>query len=57
MAMKKVYKGGLVGVRISEEINSRIRKEAVETGRTLSDLVRETLSQKWGGQAQEVRAA
>ncbi len=57
MARPKEFHGGNMGVRLPKDIDQRLREASLETGRSLSDLIRETLSQTWGeGQkAQEIR--
>lgn len=58
MARPKVFHGGNVGVRLPKDVDIRLRAAALETGKTLSDLIRETLAQTWGAgqKAQEMRA-
>jgi hypothetical protein len=48
MARPKVFHGGNVGVRLPKDVDLRLRATALETGRSLSDLIRETLAQAWG---------
>ena len=48
MARPKKFHGGNVGVRLPKDIDLRLRAAALETGRSLSDLIRETLAQSWG---------
>lgn len=48
MARPKMFHGGNVGVRLPRDIDLRLRAAALETGRSLSDLIRETLAQTWG---------
>lgn len=57
MAAPKRFHGSNVGVRLSKDVDTRLRAASIETGRSLSDLIRETLSLTWGkGQkAQEIR--
>lgn len=58
MARPKIFHGGNVGVRLPKDVDIRLRAAALETGKTLSDLIRETLAQTWGAgqKAQEMRA-
>lgn len=57
MARPKVFHGGNVGLRLPKDIDLRLRAAALETGRSLSDLIRESLAQTWGEgrKAQEIR--
>lgn len=48
MARPKVFNGGNVGVRLPRDIDQRLRAASLETGRSLSDLIRETLAETWG---------
>ncbi len=48
MSAKKRFEGGYVGVKLPQDVNTRLRAASLETGRTLSDLIRETLAQTWG---------
>jgi hypothetical protein len=48
MARPKLFHGGPVGVRLPKEIDLRLRTAALETGKSLSDLIRETLGPVWG---------
>jgi hypothetical protein len=59
MARPKVFHGGNVGVRLPRDVDLRLRAAAIETGKTLSDLIRETLAMTWGAKqkAQEMRAS
>ncbi len=58
MARPKILHGGNVGVRLPRDIDLCLRAASLETGKSLSDLIRETLARTWGkGQkAQEIRA-
>jgi hypothetical protein len=55
----KRFCGGYVGLKLPHDINVRLRAASLESGRTLSDLIRETLASRWGkgqkAQAQETR--
>ena len=57
MARPKLFFGSNVGLRLPREIDLRLRAASLETGRTLSDLIRETLAQTWGKgkKGQEIR--
>jgi len=48
MARPKIFCGGPIGVRLPRDIDLRLRAASLETGRSLSDLVRETLAASWG---------
>ena len=48
MARPKVFHGGNVGVRLPRDVDLRLRATALETGKSLSDLIREALSLTWG---------
>jgi hypothetical protein len=48
MARPKIYHGGNVGVRLPKDIDLCLRAASLSTGRSLSDLIRETLAQTWG---------
>jgi hypothetical protein len=48
MARPKVFHGGNVGVRLPKDIDLLLRAKSLATGRTLSDLIRETLARAWG---------
>jgi hypothetical protein len=48
MARPKVYYGSNVGLRLHRDVDLCLRAAALQTGRTLSDLIRETLAQTWG---------
>lgn len=48
MARPKIFHGGNVGVRLPRDIDVCLRATALQTGRSLSDLIRETLAQTWG---------
>jgi predicted HicB family RNase H-like nuclease len=58
MARPKIFHGGNVGVRLPRDIDLRLRAAALETGKSLSHLIRETLAQTWGAgqKAPEMRA-
>jgi len=58
MARPKVFHGGNVGVRLPRDVDLRLRAAALETGKSLSDLIRETLALTWGAKqkGQEVKA-
>jgi hypothetical protein len=48
MARPKIYHGGNVGVRLPKDIDLCLRAASLSTGRSLSDLILETLAQTWG---------
>jgi len=48
MARPKVFHGGGVGLKLPLDINLRLRAAALETGKSLSELIRETLAARWG---------
>jgi hypothetical protein len=48
MARPKIFHGGNIGVRLPRDVDLRLRAAALETGRSLSDLIRETLVPVWG---------
>ncbi|MGD0971255.1 MAG: ribbon-helix-helix protein, CopG family [Desulfobaccales bacterium] len=48
MGRPKIFHGSNVGVKLPKDVDTRLRAAALETGRTLSDLIRETLAQTWG---------
>jgi len=48
MARPKMFHGSNVGVKLPRDIDLRLRAAALDSGRTLSDLIRETLAQTWG---------
>jgi hypothetical protein len=48
MARPKMFHGSNVGVKLPQDIDLRLRAAALDSGRTLSDLIRETLAQTWG---------
>lgn len=48
MARPKVFHGGNMGVRLPRDIDLRLRAASLETGKSLSDLIRECLAQTWG---------
>jgi hypothetical protein len=48
MARPKIFNGSTVGLRLPKDIDLCLRAAAVESGRSISELVRETLSQSWG---------
>lgn len=48
MARPKQFHGGNIGVRLPRDIDLMLRAKALETGRSLSDLIRETLAPTWG---------
>ena len=47
MARPKKFHGGMIGLKLPAEINIRLRVEAKETGKTLSQIVREILEARW----------
>jgi hypothetical protein len=49
----KTYGGTQVGIRLNAMLDLRIRSEAQRSGRTISQLVRDTLLEKWGDEAKE----
>jgi len=57
MGRPKIFHGGNVGVRLPRDIDLRLRAASLETGRSLSDLIRETLARTWGKmqKAQELK--
>jgi len=48
MARPKKFYGGNIGVRLPRDIDLGLRVASLQSGRTLSDLIRETLAQTWG---------
>jgi hypothetical protein len=48
MARPKIFHGSNVGLKLPKDIDVRLRAASLETGRTLSDLIRETLAPTWG---------
>ena len=48
MARPKMFHGGNVGVRLPKDVDIRLRAASLETGRSLSDLIRETLILTYG---------
>ena len=48
MARPKVFHGSNVGVKLPKDIDVRLRAASLETGKTLSALIRETLTPVWG---------
>jgi|GEM_PF-1055372 hypothetical protein len=57
MARPKVFYGSTVGVKLSRDLDLVLRGKALETGRTLSDLIRESLIATWrkGQKIQEMQ--
>jgi hypothetical protein len=57
MARPKQFHGSNVGVKLPRELDLMLRAAALDSGRTLSDLIRETLAQRWGKarKPQEIR--
>jgi predicted HicB family RNase H-like nuclease len=57
MARPKRFHGGNVGVRLPKDVDLCLRAASLSTGKSLSDLIRETLAQTWGKghKAQEIR--
>ena len=47
MARPKIFHGGNVGVRLPKDIDLRLRAASLETGKSLSELIRTTLAQTW----------
>ena len=47
MARPKIYHG-MIGVYLPEELDTALRVAAKVTGKSLSDLVRESLCKAWG---------
>jgi predicted DNA-binding protein len=43
VARPKIYYGGNVGVRLSRELDIRLRAASLESGRSLADIIREAL--------------
>lgn len=50
MARPKLFHGGNIGVRLPRDIDLCLRAAALQTGKSLSELIRETLAPTWGGQ-------
>lgn len=48
MARPKLFHGGNIGVRLPRDVDLRLRAASLETGKSLSDLIRETLAPVWG---------
>jgi hypothetical protein len=48
----KTYAGTQIGVLLPGLVDIRIRSEAQKSGRTISELVRSTLVEKWGNEAE-----
>lgn len=48
MARPKIFHGSNVGLKLPRDIDLRLRAASLETGRSLSDLIRETLAATWG---------
>lgn len=44
----KTFGGTQIGVRLPGLVDIRIRSEAERSGRTISEIVRQTLISKWG---------
>jgi hypothetical protein len=44
----KVYTGTQIGIKLPVEMDLKLRTEAQKTGKSISDLVRSTLQEKWG---------
>ena len=44
----KTYAVKQIGVKLPGLVDIRIRSEALKSGRTISELVRDTLVEKWG---------
>jgi len=57
MARPKIFFGSNVGLRLPKDVDLRLRAASLETGKSLSDLIRETLTPVWGKaqKAQEIR--
>jgi hypothetical protein len=57
MGRPKIFHGSNVGLRLPKDIDLRLRAKSLETGRTLSDLIREALGEVWrkGQKGQEMR--
>jgi hypothetical protein len=49
----KTYGGTQVGIRLNAMLDLRIRSEAQRSGRSISQLVRDILLEKWGDEAKE----
>jgi hypothetical protein len=47
MGQPKLFHG-FIGVKLPADINLRLRAASLETGKSLSDLIRETLTPMWG---------
>ena len=58
MARPKIFHGSNVGVKLPRDVDLRLRAASLKTGKTLSDLIRETLIPVWGKnqKPQEMRA-
>jgi len=48
LARPKLFHGGNIGVRLPRDVDLRLRAASLETGKSLSDLIRETLAPVWG---------
>lgn len=57
MPRPKIFEGGYLGLRLPKDMDLRLRAAALETGRSLSDLARETLARTWGARPREDREA
>lgn len=57
MGRPKMFHGSNVGLRLPKDMDLRLRAAAIETGKSLSDLIRETLAPAWGKgkKSQEIR--
>jgi hypothetical protein len=53
----KIYHGSTIGLRLPRDIDLLIRAKSLESGRSLSELVRESLIATWrkGQKGQETR--
>lgn len=48
MGRPKIFHGSNVGLKLPRDIDVRLRAEALKTGKSLSDLIRETSAPAWG---------
>ncbi len=48
MARPKIFHGTCVGIKLPKDVDTRVRAAALKSGKTISDIVRETLAQAWG---------
>jgi hypothetical protein len=57
MPRPKIFYGSMVGVKLPQDVDQALRTASLASGKSLSDLIRETLAQTWGKRqkAQEIR--